>query len=190
MANIFSEHHKNNVFGNVRGVIADALEVPRDQDEIDARFDCAGVAQHVGQQLSEDLILQPVQFIVQGEHVLRGVDVLRHEGIKRLPQHRLGEGAHPRQIDQRFDRPMRDVALGRLCDVDREIADPLEVAVNLHRGHNGSETRGWHYLQGGYYMKQGVDPGKFGPLRNPYAFGELPLKLRAAFVSTDWCGHR
>jgi putative membrane-bound dehydrogenase-like protein len=48
----------------------------------------------------------------------------------------------------------------------------------LFSGHNGAETRGWHYLQGGYYMKQGVDPGKFGPPRNPYAFGELPwMKL-------------
>ncbi len=44
----------------------------------------------------------------------------------------------------------------------------------LFSGHNGPETRGWHYLQGGYYLKQGVDPGKFGPPRNPYAFGELP----------------
>ena len=50
----------------------------------------------------------------------------------------------------------------------------------LFSGHNGAETRGWHYLQGGYYMKQGVDPGKFGPPRNPYAFGELPwMKLAA-----------
>jgi putative membrane-bound dehydrogenase-like protein len=50
----------------------------------------------------------------------------------------------------------------------------------LFSGHNGAETRGWHYQQGGYYMKQGVDPGKFGPPRNPYAFGELPwMKLAA-----------
>lgn len=50
----------------------------------------------------------------------------------------------------------------------------------LFSGHNGAETRGWHYLQGGYYMKQSVDPGKFGPPRNPYAFGELPWMQRAA----------
>jgi putative membrane-bound dehydrogenase-like protein len=50
----------------------------------------------------------------------------------------------------------------------------------LFSGHNGAETRGWHYQQGGYYMKQGVDPGKFGPPRNPYSFGELPwMKLAA-----------
>ena len=56
----------------------------------------------------------------------------------------------------------------------------LDGEGRLFSGHNGAETRGWHYLQGGYYMKQGVDPGKFGPPRNPYAFGELPwMKLAA-----------
>jgi len=43
----------------------------------------------------------------------------------------------------------------------------------LFSGHNGGETRGWHYLQGGYYLKQGFDPGKFGPQRNPYTYGDL-----------------
>ncbi len=50
----------------------------------------------------------------------------------------------------------------------------------LFSGHNGAETRGWHYQQGGYYMKQGADPGKFGPPRNPYSFGELPWMQLAA----------
>lgn len=44
----------------------------------------------------------------------------------------------------------------------------------LYSGHNGGGTRGWHYVQGGFYQMQGVDPGKFGPPRNPYAFGDLP----------------
>ncbi len=51
----------------------------------------------------------------------------------------------------------------------------IDAEGRLYSGHNGSETRGWHYVQGGYYLKQGVDPGKFGPPRNPYAFGELPV---------------
>jgi hypothetical protein len=45
----------------------------------------------------------------------------------------------------------------------------------LFSGHNGGETRGWHFVQGGLYMKQGMDPGKFGPPDNPYAFGQLPM---------------
>lgn len=51
----------------------------------------------------------------------------------------------------------------------------VDAQGRLYSGHNGGSTRGWHYVQGGIYLKQGVDPGKFGPGRNPYAFGELPM---------------
>ena len=49
----------------------------------------------------------------------------------------------------------------------------------LFSGHNGGETRGWHYVQGGFYLKQGADPGKFGPARYPWTFGDLPM-MRSA----------
>jgi len=45
----------------------------------------------------------------------------------------------------------------------------------LFTGHNGGDTRGWHHIQNGLYLKQGKDPGKFGPGPNPFAFGELPM---------------
>ena len=45
----------------------------------------------------------------------------------------------------------------------------------LFIGHNGGSTRGWHLVQGGQYLKQGKNPGKFGPPPNPYTFGELPM---------------
>jgi putative membrane-bound dehydrogenase-like protein len=51
----------------------------------------------------------------------------------------------------------------------------VDAQGRLYSGHNGGGTRGWHYVQGGFYRMQGVDPGKFGPPRNPYAFGELPF---------------
>ncbi|HEY6170517.1 MAG TPA: HEAT repeat domain-containing protein, partial [Verrucomicrobiae bacterium] len=51
----------------------------------------------------------------------------------------------------------------------------VDAQGRLYSGHNGGTTRGWHYVQGGFYLKQGVDPGKFGPPRNPYTFGELPM---------------
>ncbi|NIP96255.1 MAG: hypothetical protein GWO24_23615, partial [Akkermansiaceae bacterium] len=31
------------------------------------------------------------------------------------------------------------------------------------------------YVQGGYLLKQGRTPNKFGPPANPYAFGDLPM---------------
>jgi putative membrane-bound dehydrogenase-like protein len=53
----------------------------------------------------------------------------------------------------------------------------LEVDADgrLYSGHNGGQTRGWHYVQGGFYLMQGVEPGKFGPPRHPFAFGDLPM---------------
>ncbi|HAB15403.1 MAG TPA: dehydrogenase [Verrucomicrobiales bacterium] len=45
----------------------------------------------------------------------------------------------------------------------------------LFTGHNGGDTRGWHHVQEGQYLKQGKDPGKFGPAPNPYAYGEMPM---------------
>ena len=41
----------------------------------------------------------------------------------------------------------------------------------VYSGHNGGNTRGFHYVQGGYLLK-GFD--KHGPLSNPYAFGYFP----------------
>lgn len=38
----------------------------------------------------------------------------------------------------------------------------------IYSGHNGGNTRGFHYTQGSYYQK---GFGKHGPLSNPYAFG-------------------
>ena len=38
----------------------------------------------------------------------------------------------------------------------------------IFSGHNGGDTRGFHYVQGGYSRK---GFGKHGPLSNPYAFG-------------------
>lgn len=51
----------------------------------------------------------------------------------------------------------------------------LDAQGRLFTGHNGGQTRGFHYVQGGLYQMQGLNPGKFGPPRNPYAFGDLPM---------------
>lgn len=44
----------------------------------------------------------------------------------------------------------------------------IDEKGRVFSGHNGGDTRGFHYVQGGYYRK---GFGKHGPLSNPYAFG-------------------
>jgi len=51
----------------------------------------------------------------------------------------------------------------------------FDAEGRIYSGHNGGETHGWHFVQNGIYLKQGVDPGKFGPPANPYSFGQLPM---------------
>lgn len=46
------------------------------------------------------------------------------------------------------------------CEIDEK--------GRVFSGHNGGDTRGFHYVQGGYYRK---GFGKHGPLSNPYTFG-------------------
>jgi putative heme-binding domain-containing protein len=47
----------------------------------------------------------------------------------------------------------------------------IDAKGRLFSGHNGGDTRGFHYVQGGYYQK-GFN--KHGPLSNPYSFGYFP----------------
>ncbi|MBM3845921.1 MAG: c-type cytochrome [Verrucomicrobia bacterium] len=49
------------------------------------------------------------------------------------------------------------------CEIDSQ--------GRVFSGHNGGDTRGFHYVQGGYLQK-GFE--KHGPLSNPYAYGYFP----------------
>ena len=48
----------------------------------------------------------------------------------------------------------------------------LDAKGRIFSGHNGGDTRGFHYVQGGYLQK-GFE--KHGPLSNPFAFGYFPM---------------
>jgi putative membrane-bound dehydrogenase-like protein len=47
----------------------------------------------------------------------------------------------------------------------------MDAKGRIYSGYNGGDTRGFHYVQGGYYQKGFT---KHGSLSNPYAFGFFP----------------
>jgi putative membrane-bound dehydrogenase-like protein len=47
----------------------------------------------------------------------------------------------------------------------------IDAKGRLFSGHNGGNTRGFHYVQGGYCQKG--TGGKYGPLSNPHAYGTI-----------------
>ena len=48
----------------------------------------------------------------------------------------------------------------------------IDTKGRIFSGHNGDGTRGFHFVQGGYYQKIW---GKHGPLTNPHAYGFFPF---------------
>ena len=52
----------------------------------------------------------------------------------------------------------------------------IDSKGRVYSGHNGGDTRGFHYVQGGYYRKSF---GKHGELSNPYSFGYFPAMRHA-----------
>jgi putative membrane-bound dehydrogenase-like protein len=59
----------------------------------------------------------------------------------------------------------------------------FDAEGRLFSGHNGGNTRGFHFVQNGQYLKQGKNPGKFGPPPNPFSFGELSMMATANPIS-------
>ena len=53
----------------------------------------------------------------------------------------------------------------------------IDSAGRIYSGHNGGDTRGFRYVQGGYFQK---GFSKHGPLSNPYTFGYFQAMKHAA----------
>jgi hypothetical protein len=145
MPHVESGHHEDDVLGDVRCVIANPLEMSRNEDQVERRLDGALILQHVREQIAEDLGLQTVEAVVLAEDTVRQVGVAPDIGIERVAQHRLGDIAHLRDVDQLLDWRMSDVSLAGLGDVDGKIADALEVSIDLDGRDNRAKVGG-HWL--------------------------------------------
>ncbi len=60
----------------------------------------------------------------------------------------------------------------------------IDAVGRVYSGHNGGDTRGFHYVQGSYSQK-GFN--KHGPLSNPFAFGYFPAMRHHAVPRFTHC---
>ena len=133
------------VFGDVGGVVADALEVLGDEDQLEGGEDDAGITHHVGEELAEDLVAVVVDLIVHGEDFLGELDVATHDGVERIADHFFGDFAHARKVHVRLHAGVAQDANGGLGDVDGLIADAFEVIVDARDREDQTEV-GSHQL--------------------------------------------
>ncbi|MGE0608623.1 MAG: PVC-type heme-binding CxxCH protein, partial [Pirellulales bacterium] len=96
-------------------------------------------------------------------------DIIR-PGLDKKPVHSLG------QLIWRYHPPTKRYEIfaeggGNAFGVE------IDSQGRVFSGHNGGDTRGFHYVQGGYYQK---GFGKHGPLSNPFTFGYFPAMKHPA----------
>src|SRR2546427_11734148 len=81
VADVLALYEVDDVFGDVGGVVADALEILGDEDQFEGGKDHAGIAHHVGKQFTENLVAVMVHLIVGSEDALRELDVAADDGV-------------------------------------------------------------------------------------------------------------
>jgi putative heme-binding domain-containing protein len=92
---------------------------------------------------------------------------VKHYGVKEPAVHSMG------QLIWRYHPETRRYEIfaeggGNAFGLD------IDAKGRIYSGYNGGNTRGFHYVQGGYYLKGFA---KHGPLSNPYSFGYFqPMK--------------
>src|SRR5437588_11574604 len=147
MADVLALDEVDDVFGDVGGVVADALEVLGDEDQFERGKDHAGIAHHVGEQFTENLVAVVVHLIVGGQDTLGKVNVAADDGVEGMANHLFGELAHARQIDVRLHARVAEDAQGSLGDVDSLIADALEIVIDARDGQHEAEIDGHELVQ-------------------------------------------
>jgi hypothetical protein len=147
VADVLALDNVDNVFGDVGGVVADALEVLGYQDQFEGWEDYAGVTHHVGQEFAEDLVTKVVDLVVHGQDFLGELDVAAHYGVQGVANHFFGDLAHAREIDVRFHSGVAKDTNRGLRDVYGLIADALQVIVDPGDGQDEAEVYGHQLMQ-------------------------------------------
>src|SRR5688572_12084850 len=113
--------------GDVGGVIADPFEILRNEQEVGGRRDVVRILHHVGEQGTEDAVVEIVDGDVALTHRGGLLRVACCKGVEHRLHHLAGDARHFRQQRQRSDLAVLD---GRdpLGDVLGIIADALDDA--------------------------------------------------------------
>jgi hypothetical protein len=142
MANVPRLDRKDDVLGDVGRVVSHPFEMARHQNKVDARFDDSRVSQHVRQQFTDDLIPEHLEPCGLPQNIGSDGHVAVDESVEGVSEQVAGKRTHARKVDQRFDGWMEQITLRGLGNVDRQVADTLQVGVDSQCRDDGSEIDG------------------------------------------------
>jgi hypothetical protein len=148
VADVGAAHPEDDVFGDVGGVIAYALEVAGD-DECVERLRCQlRLFLDEGAECVEGSIVHLVNLIVEQKDGLCEFGIGFDEGLKGFADHRGGERCKLRNVDRKVDIGEGTHFADANCNVDGLVAYALEVSVDADDRETKAQVDGHGLLHG------------------------------------------
>jgi hypothetical protein len=127
MTDIVRPNHEDDLFCHVGGMVRDALEILRDPDHAQPGRNVIGVLGHVRRHGSDGGRAKSVDCIVAGKNLACICVVPSHEGVEGTMQHVERRARHRSEWTADEVLCIAVISGGSLADVDRFIADALEI---------------------------------------------------------------
>jgi len=171
----------DHVFGNIGGVVGNALEIARYAEQVD---EVLRLLRLLVDQLVDFLVNRPIELVnrvVLGQHLpgQRGIPV--DQRLQSQAQHLLRPVGHRREI-------LRNEVLGNVAhrpdplgNVDRQVADPFQIVVHLHAGDDIAQIGGHRLLQGQNLQAFFLD-GIFHHVNGMVLLDHQPRSFQIAFI--------
>ena len=102
MPDVAASDEVDNVLGDVRGVVANALEILGDENQLESSKHDGRILHHVSKQLAKELIAQAIHLVVALQHAAGKIDIAADQRIQAIPHHAFRKLAHARKIDVRL----------------------------------------------------------------------------------------
>src|SRR5579862_1121407 len=128
-------------------MVADALKILGDEDQLKSSKHDGGILHHVSKQLAKKLVAQTIHLVVALKHTAGKINIAADQRIQAVAHHTFGEFAHARKIDVRLYLGMAQNAHRGLGNVDSLIADSFEIAIDSRNRQKKTEIGRHRLLQ-------------------------------------------
>ena len=145
------------MLGDIGGVIADALEIARHEQQLRGAGDGRGVLDHERDEIAEDRVVERIDLGIALDHFLGQRGIARGIGGQHVADHAAGHFGHRRQQGQRLEPGAALDVAGALGDVLGIVADALEDAGDLQPGDHFAQIVGHRRAQRQHPDRQFID---------------------------------
>src|SRR5579884_2702725 len=142
MANVDAFHEKQNILGDIGGVVRNAFEVPSHKDQVQGGGNPLRVLFHEANHFVVDSVSQIVHGVIGDQHASSQVRILLHKGIQRFPDHGFHQIRHVRDIHQCVHRRLVHQVERSFGNADRQVSHSFEIVIDFDGGRNEAQIGG------------------------------------------------